>query len=276
MLVTIYAIYVRNTADAFTFYSDRLKAQALVQAGIELAAYHIIADPESHVIRSMSRFQIGAATIAVAARSENARIDLNTASQELLAGLFVSLGTRQDQAENFAERIVAWRSPPKATGTDEEAALYRTVGKLYGPRRAPFQHVNEVSLVLGAPPAIIDRALPYLTVYSGQPEINLLGAAPEVLAALPGLTPDRLQQLLTLRQHAPQDVLKERLGLLARYATLQSSKAFHMTVEVALGERRTRSEVVIVLLTGDSEPYRIVSWREDVDSAGGLIKEVVK
>jgi hypothetical protein len=43
------------------------------------------------------------------------------------------------------------------------------------------------------PPALIDCALPYLTVYSGQAGVNVFGAAPEVLSALPGITPERLR-----------------------------------------------------------------------------------
>ena len=37
-----------------------------------------------------------------------------------------------------------------------------------------FQHVGELALVLGIPEFLVERALPYLTVYSGQPQINIL------------------------------------------------------------------------------------------------------
>src|SRR5207244_3306495 len=98
--------------------------------------------------------------------SENARIDLNAVPKDLLAGLFKSLGARAEEADSFAERIVAWRTRLIGGATDEEASLYRAAGKPYGPRRGPFQHINELGLVLGLPPVLVERALPYLTVYS--------------------------------------------------------------------------------------------------------------
>ena len=75
---------------------------------------------------------------------------------------------------------------------------------LYGPRGAPFQNTGELALVLGIPDLMVERALPYLTVYSGQPQIDIFNAAPQVLAAVPGMDPQRLQTILVQREAAPQ------------------------------------------------------------------------
>ena len=53
------------------------------------------------------------------------------------------------------------------------------------------------------PPLLLERALPFVTVYSGQPEINVLTAPIEVLAAMPGLTPEMLHNYMTTRTGAP-------------------------------------------------------------------------
>jgi general secretion pathway protein K len=129
--------------------------------------------------------------------------------------------------------------------------------------------VNELALVLGLSTSMIDRALPYLTVYSGRAEVNVLSAAPEVLAALPGMTPDRLQLMVAQRGGAPQDILRAQLGMAAQYATVQPSKANRVTVDVQIpGSRRVRSEGVILLLEGDTEPFRVLSWRDDIEQPG--------
>ena len=39
VLVSIYAVYVVNTASAFAAYDDHIKAEALVSAALELTAY---------------------------------------------------------------------------------------------------------------------------------------------------------------------------------------------------------------------------------------------
>ena len=47
--------------------------------------------------------------------------------------------------------------------------------------------------------------MPYLTVYSGQPQINVYNAAPQVVAALPGMDAERLHAVLVQREAGPQN-----------------------------------------------------------------------
>jgi len=49
------------------------------------------------------------------------------------------------------------------------------------------------------PPALIDRIMPFVTVYSALPKVNVRDAAPEVIAALPGMTPALLNSFLDRR-----------------------------------------------------------------------------
>jgi len=232
-------------------------------AGVELAVYQLTENPEVRPAQGKFGFRLGNADVAVDFRSESGRIDLNFAPKQLLAGLFTVLGSEPEAAEDFADRIIAWRTPASGSA-DSEAFLYRTAGKSYGPRHAPFQHVNELALVLSLTPDVVGRALPYLTVYSGQPEVNVLNAAPEVLAALPGVAPGRIEMLLAQREGAPRDILNAQLGPAAQYVTAQSSKANRVTVDVRFDtKRRMRSEAVVLLLDDDVAPFRLLSWRDE-------------
>src|SRR5829696_4201168 len=94
-LATIYSVYVINTATALAINDDRVKAAALVSAGVELTAHQLTAAPELPPHGSFS-FRLGSANVGVEFRSESARIDLNVGSKELVAGLFASLGVRRD------------------------------------------------------------------------------------------------------------------------------------------------------------------------------------
>jgi general secretion pathway protein K len=266
-LAVIYSLYARETAVEFVNHDERLQAQSLAMAGVELAAYRLTARSNVRPLQGRFAFRQGSATIGVEFCSENSRIDLNFAPKELLAGLFVGLGVQREDALAFADRIIAWRTPLPSGASDSEAALYQAAGKSYGPRHGPFQHLNEVGMVAGLPPLLIDRILPYLTVYSGRPEVNVLVAAPQVLAALPGLTPDRLQLLLTQREGTPQDVVRAQLGIATSYVTLAASSADRVTVDVRFPTgRRIRSQAVIFLLDKGTEPYRVLSWRDDEPS----------
>lgn len=266
-LAVIYSLYVRETALEFVDHDERLQAQALAMSGLELAAYQLTADPRTPLLQGQFDFEEGNAKIAVSFRTENSRIDLNFAPKELLAGLFSNLGVESNAASTYADRIIAWRTPLQSGQSDPEAGLYQAAGKSYGPRHAPFQHPDELALVADIPPSVVDRILPYVTVYTGRPEVNVLAAPPQVLAALPGMTPERLQLLLTLRQGSPQD-LAAQLGALPPDMTLEGSKANRVSIGIRFGSgRRMLAEAVILLSGLDTEPYRVLSWRDNVPPA---------
>jgi general secretion pathway protein K len=268
-LSSIYAVYVIDTAAGFSVHDDRLRAQALMLAAIELTAYQLTAPVQSRPTQGRFGFRLGPANVAVEFRSEVARIDLNTAPNELLAGLFVVLGARRDDAENYVNRIINWRTAP-SEDQDREASAYRTAGLRYAPRGAKFPHVSELSLVLNLPTRLIERALPFVTVYSGRSTINVLDAAPEVIAALPGMTRDRLNAVLAQRQAAPGNgqALLALLGPAQEFATMEGGNASRVTIRVALDNgRQIASEVVILILEEGDQPFSVLSWRDGLDDA---------
>jgi general secretion pathway protein K len=270
-LVSIYAVYVINTAYTIAANDDRVNAEALLTAAVELTAYRLTAVPkEERPTSGVTNFRLGQANIVLEFASEAARIDLNAASKELLSNLFVVLGAQPANAEQYADRIVAWRarSGNQNAEEDAESAEYRAAGRNYNPRHAPFQHAGELWLVLGLPPTLVERALPYVTVFNGQPAINILGAPPAVIAALPGITPEQLNAVLVERQARTVNgaVLLELLGPARNAATLEGGKATRITVEVNFDNgRRVSSEIVILLNDDADEPYRVLSWRDDFD-----------
>jgi general secretion pathway protein K len=296
-LATIFSIYVINTATAFTVHDERLQAEGCARAAIELAVYQLTANPQGTQATQAAQpaqapqaaqppqaapaaqgaptrgrfvFRIGNAQVTTEFNSETARIDLNAAPKELLAGLFTALGAGSDAAQGYADRIIAWRSPPLAGATDNEASVYRAAGLIYAPRGNQFPHTAELGLVLGIPEVMVERALPFLTIYSGRPQINILDAAPQVIAALPGMEPARLQAVLAAREAVPQDTqaLVASLGAAQELATTQGNKSVRVTARIAFdsGQRMT-TEAVIFLTDNGTEPYRILTWRDDIDDA---------
>lgn len=267
-LVSIYAIYVANAAVSLSVNDDRVQAEALVSAALELTAYRATADEKSRPTQGNFAFRMGRSNVAVEFRTEAARVDLNAASKALLAGLFTALGVRGRDAEYYAERIVGWRSKDGGDGYDNEADAYRSAGLGYAPRQAPFASVDELWLVLGIPPAVVEHALPFVTVYSGQPSIDIMDAAPEVVAALPGMSPDRLDAVLSQRGAGNAQSL---LGLFdpdQNDASIGGSGATRVTVSIAFDDgRRVGAEAVILPLKNADRPYRVLYWRDDFDGA---------
>ena len=92
-LVMIFSVYVINTATAFTVHDERLQAEGLARAALELSAYRASAAPQGQApTRGTFLFRLGNALVNAEFMSETARIDLNSAPKELLSGLFAGLG----------------------------------------------------------------------------------------------------------------------------------------------------------------------------------------
>jgi len=265
-LASVIAVYVINAATGFTVHDERLQAEALTRGAIELSLYQIAREAQAPPTRGSFVFRMGNASVAAEFNSETARIDLNAAPKTLLAGLFAGLGAPRAAADSYADRIIGWRSGP-APGIADESSIYRAAGLPYGPRGAPFQHIGELSLVMGIPDIMVERAMPYLTVYSGQAQINLVDAAPQVVAALPGMDPSLLNEILVQRGLGRQiaEQLVARLGP-TPLGTLSGSKSMRITANITFDSgQRVTSEVVIFILDNGIDPYRVLTWRDDID-----------
>jgi len=130
-------------------------------------------------------YAIGAARIEIRVFDESGKIDLNTASPELLAHLLLAAGVEPTRASALSAAIVDYRDEDSLLqpGGGAEAGDYRAAGLPYGPKNAPYESVAEVQRVLGMDAVLYQKLAPVLTVYSGG-EPNPAFAQPLVLQAL--------------------------------------------------------------------------------------------
>jgi general secretion pathway protein K len=269
-LASVYSAYVAQSAIALTANDSAVQTETLITASLELTAYQLSSPTkDSRPTRGGFRFRLGRADVGVEFMSEAARIDLNAAPKALIAGLFAVLGAPVEAAEQDADRVVRWRTPPKPDTQDGEESLYRAAGLRYAPRQAPFNHVGELWLVLGLPPALVERALPFVTIYSGSRDINVLDASPEVIAALPGMSPARLNAFLGQRETLtdPQFVAEALGGQPG--VTTKGSDAVRVRTRIAFDDGTRRTSDVVILVGAGDEPYRVLSWQGDLDSSSG-------
>ena len=151
--------------------------------------------------------------------------------------------------------------------------LYLASGRPYGPRQGPFAHVNELGLVLGVSPAMVERALPFVTVYSKSADVDVLLAPAGVVAAVPGMTSVALNDFLKQRASLPRDqkAIAAALGSAKAAATLPEAKAFRVVTAMRFDNgRRTSIEAVISLgQDKDQEPYNVLFWQDLAETGTG-------
>jgi general secretion pathway protein K len=276
-LASIYSAYAVNTVNGSHVADDRVQAEASIRAGLEMTVFRQLAVPEK-VRPSHGAFdlRVGRTRVAVDFRSEAARIDLNAAPADLLAGLFAAVGVNAELAATFSDRVVGWRtkadanaaSTADANAPTKEAQLYAAQHVPYPPRQAPFDNALELSLLPGLPRPVVERVLPFVTVFSGQPTIDVATADPTALTALPGMTAEILDKVLKARASGSSDgrTLLELLGPAKSGASTDRSKALRAAVEVDFDNgRRVHAEVVFRLKDGGDEPYDVLYWRDDFD-----------
>lgn len=265
-LAMIFSVYLSVSAHALAVGDTALQAEALVSAGLELTAYQLALAGDKRPSHGSFHFRMNDADVNVSFLSEAARIDLNFAPKEILTGLFAALGASKSVAKDDADRIVGWRTRPVPGSPNDEEALYAAVGLNYAPRQSLFVHANELALVVGLPPALVERALPFVTVFNGSPDVDAAIAAPEVLAALSSNSNGQGTSF-GAGPGSSIDPAASAAGAAIPASNVATAKSLCYRIEATISfnrGRRTSSEIVIAL--GDKvEPYRVLSWQDDAE-----------
>lgn len=202
-----FAHTIRTDVNIVANSGSRLRAQSLADAAVQRALIEQF-KPQTLEGRwnadGTSREWIYRdAKVTVMMLDEAAKIDINTANDQLLRGLFVAQGLADDDAMKLVDAIGDWRdTDSRKRPRGAELPDYEAAGLSYGPANAAFQGVEELKLVLGMTPELFARIAPLITVYSRQPGINEQIATREVLRAIPGTTDEMIDAYISARDAA--------------------------------------------------------------------------
>jgi general secretion pathway protein K len=166
------------------------------------------------------------------------RIDLNFASDRLLASMFDSTGLTEEQRNRLVDSILDWRDSddvPHLYGAEAGDYPENSPGRARQPRNAAFQSVEELLLVRNMTPDIFYGGLSVdpangdyrrvaavrdlVTVQSGKEGINPNDAPRDVLTLLPDMTEavaDRIIEERTKARFADAGDFAQRLPDIAR------------------------------------------------------------
>ena len=242
---------------------ENARARALADAGVSLAAVGVLDPaPESQFPADGTphRFQYGDGTISVRVQDDAGKIDLNAAAPELLANLMRTLGIADADAAAMAQSIANWRRDHLTYPPQDGRNLVPAPGR---PPGAAFEAVEQLRLVPGMTRALYDRLFPYITIYSGLPDVDPLTASEVVLRSLPGINAQDIPAFIAQRQQAITN--PDALPSLAGVGFLA-----HRPVQAAtiISEGRTQTgalfarEAVLVITREPATPYHIVAWRQ--------------
>ncbi len=146
--------------------------------------------------------------IAVSAKNEAAKIDLNFAAEPLLKQVFVSGGASEEEADAIAAAVKDWTDADNLKRPNgAEADDYRAAGRKVLPANDFFIAIEELQNVLGVSPKLYNAVAPLLTVNARSPGIDPQSASLAVMRLLPGIDLAQAQAWIEQRDQALRDGL---------------------------------------------------------------------
>jgi general secretion pathway protein K len=162
--------------------------------------------------------QLGNGRYSVAIIDESGKIDINKITEQsgiLLKNLLMNHGVRESDADIIVDSLFDWRDADDLrhlNGAEDE--YYLSLPSPYKAKNANFDTVEEILLIKGMTSEILygggemKGVIQYLTVNGPAPQININAAPRDVLMAVPGITPEIADSIISLRetrQVTPQD-----------------------------------------------------------------------
>lgn len=250
-----YAMLARTEGLQARYQFAQTQAHYAAEAGLARAVYGL-QDPQIQQ-RWLSNgrpytFDFDGAKIKVSAVDEGGKVDLNSAAPAVLQAFFHAAGLRPDEAQKLAAAVVDWREfdVGRKVGLD----VYTANG--YKPRHAPFLSIEELQQVAGMTPALYRTIASSITIWSGRESPDPNTATPLALAAIPGMTPARVAQVLAARQNT-------RPGVAGLFAGNGVTHSIRSEATMADGTRAVlHATVRLQGVRPGGQPYAVLHWRE--------------
>jgi general secretion pathway protein K len=149
--------------------------------------------------------------------------------------------------------------PPQATQTNGQGVI--AAPPTPADSLQSFSDIRQLAQIPGMTQDTIAALAPLTTVF-GDDRVNALSASAQVLAALPDMVPERVETFLAVRQGPINEAqLQQLLGPVSGYVKLQGRPVALAEMSVQLPDGyRTAAKAVIVVIPGDSQPYRVLAW----------------
>jgi general secretion pathway protein K len=270
VIAASFALSARTEGVQAKIVFDTTKARYLAEAGLHRAVYELRnPDQETRWKADGRTYKIDFAEseIEISITDETGKIDINLANDELLVGMFASLGMSDDDAMMLAERVIDWRDNDEIKGFNgAEDDDYESEGFKYGAKDALFDTVPELQQVMGVTYEMYRKLEPAITVYSGSGNINIAYAPLQALIALDDVErEDALQYIEDRELVEGLDGEAPILGSGQASPSRGGGVAFSIKAKATLSNGHWAELDATIRLGGtvNGRPFRIVRWRDN-------------
>ena len=229
VIVLSFSFMTRTETHGTLFYKEGIEKKFLAEAGMERSIMEMFyrgwykSQQTSHEGSEVIKVdgtpytgQLGTDYYTYRVFDESGKINVNLltdASGIILNNLLVNRGVAKEQADTIVDSVLDWMDDDELHRTHgAESSYYMSLPNPYKARNEKFEAVEELLLVKGMTPEImygtgkVPGLIDALTVYGKEGGINLNTAPREVLAALPGMTPEAADRIISLRGGGPEGI----------------------------------------------------------------------
>ena len=268
LLVSAFGVTARSGASLASSEIEMTKVEALLDAGAEIAATHLIDDREDLRWRADGRprsVAFAGAKLKITIDDPNGFVDLNKADRKLLFGLLRQFAGSDQLAREIRDHILVARgeAPGDFNGTGQGRAREKQPDETERP--VAFMDIAQLRYVEGMTLELYRQLAPYLTVYSRGGLINPLSAPDAVLSSIPDMTLFDLEKVRAYARAAGQDQTNAPpvMEKVSSAFTDETGPAYLVSVEASTPGQGYRAAKSYVLLPGfdNDAPYRLISKR---------------
>ncbi|WP_246534890.1 general secretion pathway protein GspK [Methylomonas paludis] len=276
-----FALSMRRESSVASALKNNAQARALTETGLTLANYRLNqSDPTLRWLADGTPYQIvksDGSIIRMRITSEAGKIDINTAKESYLSAVLKTVSNDSWEQQHLLNCILDWRDEDNEHRPHgAEKKQYQEAGLAYGPANRAFQNLEELQLVLGIEPEIYQQMQTWLTVYSGQADVKLEEATPEVLQIISNELGDNniqnqaLQRLQGNKSETPtQSSPADQNGQLNAddgQNGQNGNQIYTIEVEAIMESGATASLAAVVKLSAPEQSSgvrQVLDWKQD-------------
>ncbi|OGW52363.1 MAG: hypothetical protein A2Y81_03360 [Nitrospirae bacterium RBG_13_43_8] len=224
VLVLSFSLMTRTETYATASFKEGTEKKFLAEAGLErgiLELFYRNANKNQAIILEGGEVwridgrpykdQMGEGEYSVRITDESGKININMISDtnaDILRNLLKTLGVQEEEVNTIVDSILDWKDADDLHHlSGAESEYYMSLPNPYKAKNANFDALEELLLVKGMTSEILygdnekKGIIDLLTVYSGTSKVNVNAAPREVLMAVPGITPEIADSIISFREN---------------------------------------------------------------------------
>lgn len=233
----------RSSTDTTRQWIHQAQARYAAEAAVHLTLYNLLShqlQPGSESSEEEEPPTYAGFKLYNTIFSEAGKADINKISEPLLRKIIQGVLDDPQRADIISDSILDWRDGDELVRLNgAERRDYLMAERPFLPTNQPFKSVAELQRVMGITPRLYMQLKPLLTIYSGQNNVDMAAARPELLEAM-GITTNQSRRFFNAGS--------SRLLEISSRVEIPEFSGIQLTSTVALQPGNIR------------EPFRILAW----------------